>query len=248
MTETRTSEREERPKWPSGEGQFGLFLSDRAIRWIREHGQERECLHRFFARMVEELAANDGKGNRPGWLSMNRKEAMGEIGWHLAKLQVAAKAFEADDAPAGLVLEYAADVANCSLDGSEMWAPEPERPDIQSHTQIGRGEGLRWVGQVDAEGCGVAVLAMLTGEPYEALRDQIDSEQRVYANMVDEWPPPPWSPLHFAQVTQPSNRSHFVAMDDRGRVLDPLREGTFALSDWSKVQNVVGLFNPRWDR
>jgi hypothetical protein len=35
---------------------------------------------------------------------------------------------------------------------------------------------LRWVRQEDAQGCGIAVLAMLTGESYAAVKAEIDSQ------------------------------------------------------------------------
>lgn len=134
--------------------------------------------------------------------------------------------------------------------------------------------GLQWVMQEDAEGCAVATIAMLTGRTYKEVRAQIDGEpwhghngdwsadgvshitvdrlliahgyylQRVYSNMVPEWPPPPWSPIHFAQVVQPSGRNHFVVMRADGVVLDPLHPGEHRLTDWPKVNNVVGLLAP----
>lgn len=100
-----------------------IELTDTAERWWFQHAAERQAVAAFVTLMVNELAANDSKGNRPGWLQMDRKEAMGEIGWHLAKLQVAAKRrSEIDDAglrPSTLadegVREYGADVANQAM-------------------------------------------------------------------------------------------------------------------------------------
>lgn len=127
------------------------------------------------------------------------------------------------------------------------------------------------VAQDDSEGCAVAVIATLTGRTYADVREQIDREpwhghngdwtadgvshitvdrlliahgyylQRVYDNMVREWPPVPWAQIHFAQVVQPSGRNHFVVMLRDGTVLDPMREGEYRLDDWTKVNNVVGL-------
>jgi hypothetical protein len=53
--------------------------------------------------------------------------------------------------------------------------------------------------------------------------------------------PDPFAPLHYAMVRQPSNNYHFVVMLADGRVLDPMREGYFALTDWPDVVQVVGL-------
>lgn len=55
------------------------------------------------------------------------------------------------------------------------------------------------------------------------------------------WPPKPFAPIHYAQVEQPSRNSHFVVVLADGGVLDPLREGCFALTDWPEVNHVVGL-------
>jgi len=131
---------------------------------------------------------------------------------------------------------------------------------------------MRWVQQEDAEGCGLAVLAMLTDKTYAEVKAEIDSQdghghngdwsqhgithitldrylitqgfylQRVYASFgISEWPPDPWAPRHFAQVTPLSGNSHFVVMDAEGVVLDPMREGTYRLGDWTTTQNVVGI-------
>lgn len=111
-----------------------LALTDRAIAWREQRADEWKALGLFVECMIEELAENVVKGGRttqagrPGWLTMNRKQAMAEIGWHLAKLQVAAKDLDArrggssilvegemEEAYAEAVREYAADVANCAL-------------------------------------------------------------------------------------------------------------------------------------
>lgn len=73
-------------------------------------GRYAEVLAPFLAMMDRELHANSGKGDRPGWLSMDRKTALLEIFYHLAKLQKAAK----NDDLAG-VREFSADVANMSM-------------------------------------------------------------------------------------------------------------------------------------
>lgn len=136
-------------------------------------------------------------------------------------------------------------------------------------------EGVVWVRQEDAEGCGLATLAMLTGKSYGEVKADIDAQdghghngdwaargvtrvsldrylithgyylQRRYAHFYEpgDWPPEPWAPVHFASVKQPSGNSHFVVMDTAGRVLDPMREGEYRLTDWPEVQNVVGLLS-----
>lgn len=129
---------------------------------------------------------------------------------------------------------------------------------------------MKWVHQKHANGCGVATLAMILDEPYDDLITEIDEQnghghhgdwdkdgishitldrllfsrgyfiQRHY-NWDDNWPPKPWAPVHYAQVTQSSGNGHFIAMEEDGRVLDPMVKGYRKLSDWDLVSNVVGL-------
>lgn len=73
-------------------------------------GKYSDVLVPFVAMMDAELHANAGKGDRPGWLAMDRKTALLEIYYHVAKLQKAAR----DDEPAR-IREYAADVANMAM-------------------------------------------------------------------------------------------------------------------------------------
>ncbi|MDV7847759.1 hypothetical protein [Pseudomonas aeruginosa] len=73
-------------------------------------GKYDDVLLPFLKRMEHELHANAGKGDRPGWLQMDRKTALLEIYYHLGKLQKATR----DNDPAGIV-EYAADVANMAM-------------------------------------------------------------------------------------------------------------------------------------
>ncbi|USN16385.1 hypothetical protein PLUTO_00690 [Luteibacter phage vB_LflM-Pluto] len=73
-------------------------------------GKYADVLTPFVALMERELHANAGKGDRPGWLQMDRKTVLLEIYYHLSKLQKAMK----DDNPDG-ICEHAADVANMSM-------------------------------------------------------------------------------------------------------------------------------------
>lgn len=67
-------------------------------------------LHPFTTLMRKELHANAGKGDRPGWLQMDRKTALLELYYHLSKLQKAMKDDNADG-----IREYGADVANMAM-------------------------------------------------------------------------------------------------------------------------------------
>lgn len=125
----------------------------------------------------------------------------------------------------------------------------------------------RWVGQEDAEGCALAVLAMLTGEIYADVKAEVDGwsdEPHDWAtsgtshHTLDRYltrrgfwmrrhyatwglPMVPFAPLHYVSVKQSSGRGHFVAMLSNGDVLDPLREGVFALADWPGINQIVGV-------
>ena len=87
-----------------------------------------------FARlMANELHANAGKGDRPGWLQMSAAVAMLEIYHHAAKLQKAVK-----DGGGDAIREHAADVANMAmmlldvcggLDMTEQRQPQVEAVD-----------------------------------------------------------------------------------------------------------------------
>jgi len=64
----------------------------------------------FLSLMRNELHANAGKGDRPGWLVMTPGECLLEIYYHLGKLQKGVK-----DGNSMWIKEYAADVANMSM-------------------------------------------------------------------------------------------------------------------------------------
>lgn len=69
-----------------------------------------EVLLPFLTMMRNELHANAGKGDRPGWLSMTPGECLLEIYYHLGKLQKGVK-----DGNELLITEYSADVANMAM-------------------------------------------------------------------------------------------------------------------------------------
>lgn len=73
-------------------------------------GKYADVLVPFLHLMEAELHANTGKGDRPGWLAMDRKTGLLEIFYHLAKMQ---KAVKDDDQPG--IREYGADVANMAM-------------------------------------------------------------------------------------------------------------------------------------
>ena len=73
-------------------------------------GKYGDVLRPFVIQMERELHANDGKGDRPGWLKMSPEVALLEIYYHLSKLQKAVK-----DGNGPGIQEYAADVANMSM-------------------------------------------------------------------------------------------------------------------------------------
>lgn len=130
--------------------------------------------------------------------------------------------------------------------------------------EVGR---VRWVRQEDAEGCALAILAMLTGRSYGEIKDTVNgwsekgqdwsrsgtSFYTVDRLLVSEgwwmqkrytlWnlPIEPFAELHYASVRQPSGHHHFVVVLADGIVLDPLQEGERRLTDWPDVNYLVGL-------
>jgi hypothetical protein len=132
----------------------------------------------------------------------------------------------------------------------------------------------RHVSQADAEGCGIATLAMIVGDTYEAVKAHVDATELIAQGRQRDWkkegcthytldhylgsrgfyisrryeswglPMEPFAPIHYASVQQPSNRGHFVCVLANGDVLDPIREGVYKLSDWEKVNQLVGVAPP----
>lgn len=125
--------------------------------WLKRHPAEAILLGRFVMLMADELAANDGKGNRPGWMTMDRKTAVAEVHWHAAKLAVAAKVAGSNPGRGASVLmqgrhaeavsetrEFAADVGNCALMLLDvlgllgMQPPPVEPTELAPHIHHGR--------------------------------------------------------------------------------------------------------------
>jgi hypothetical protein len=126
-------------------------------------------------------------------------------------------------------------------------------------------------------GCGIASLAMISGQPYNAVRewlvenwpggtqtpDEWLTTRGIHKGIADyylaahgyvwrtvyggwklpEWPPRPFAPVHLAHVVQPSGNTHYVVMRADGVVLDPMCDEPRALSDWSYVNNVQGVWS-----
>ena len=56
-----------------------------------------------------------------------------------------------------------------------------------------------------------------------------------------EWPPPPFAPVHIAFVNVPNNH-HAVVVTATGDVLDPNSTARTRLTDFSKVDQVIGFW------
>ncbi|ERV83049.1 hypothetical protein Q058_02142 [Pseudomonas aeruginosa BL04] len=154
-------------------------------------GKYDEVLLPFLKSMEHELHANAGKGDRPGWLQMDRKTALLEIYYHLGKLQKATKGNDT----AGIV-EYAADVANMSMmlvdvcgllaaaPGKEVpqawldvqaerrrqitaegWTPEHD--DEHSHGQMARASACYALAGSSAPNDGTAALLVSLAWPWD---------------------------------------------------------------------------------
>lgn len=118
-------------------------------------------------------------------------------------------------------------------------------------------------------GCGIAVLAMLTGDDYDDIeqaaratgwagdaglhRDVInaylhdagfDLHDRVeprHPYDLRPWPPEPFAPLHYALVQSADRKLHAVVVDADGSVRDPGTGTVRSLDVWPRVVRMVGL-------
>lgn len=162
-------------------------------------------------------------------------------------------------------------VQDSTLD--EVRRPKLVVIDVAEGLRVMHREGIKWVRQEHANGCGLAALAMLLGYSYaEALAlvtEHVPDHSRVedwdasgtshylidfmlaksggYVQRrypVWDWPMEPFAPAHYASVRQPSGKSHFVVVRDDGSVLDPMREGVHRLGDWSEVNQITGVVWP----
>lgn len=133
------------------------------------------------------------------------------------------------------------------------------------------------VRQLDAHGCIVASLAMVSGRTYDQVRtdfpdlddrDGLDfrhTEDWLFKNGYawqvvykyhppgnserDPWPIAPWAEVHMCEVTMPSGNSHSVVMLADGTVLDPLTDQPTRLSDYERVGHIRAIYpvTPRKD-
>lgn len=127
------------------------------------------------------------------------------------------------------------------------------------------------IAQEHPDGCGIATLAMLLDVPYgealallrvpygqnavvdvamdAALVERGFAVQRRYrydpltGAPRPHWPPPAWAPAHYALVRVAAGY-HAVAVDARGRVLDPWKAERASLThpDYLAVDQVVGVW------
>lgn len=124
---------------------------------------------------------------------------------------------------------------------------------------------MQLIRQQQPNHCGVAVLAMITNLPYyevvaklgTALRETGVNEmymrqflwdmgysiRQMYKtdliknfSMRNSWPHAPFANSHAVFVTP----HHWVAMDSRGIVYDPWKDGQHSLSDYS-VYSIIGV-------
>ncbi len=121
---------------------------------------------------------------------------------------------------------------------------------------------MKWVHQEDAQGCGIACLAMVTGVSYGQVREEFApgwedngfttfeldtflaehgyATSRKYKCITHQrrdretWPPEAWGDVHIACVG-----THFVVWLRDGTVLDPATPDARRLSDYSTVGSVA---------
>lgn len=118
-----------------------------------------------------------------------------------------------------------------------------------------------WVGQEDSFGCGIACVAMITGQGYADVKAALpDPEYLVKTGMpfrhlsdlgyvVDNprheattWPPEPFAELHLCEVhVGDAPHGHMVVMLGDGSVLDPLTTDGRRLTDYEAVYIVAAV-------
>lgn len=128
---------------------------------------------------------------------------------------------------------------------------------------------IRLVTQEDANGCGIACIAMVRGVTYAeakrlfherywgdysfhndgmaavlldaVLADAGFAVQRLYRNVNDPQWHRPFAPVHICRVTS-AVHDHFVVMTEDGTVLDPSQYPPRRLSDYPLIRDVAGLY------
>lgn len=125
---------------------------------------------------------------------------------------------------------------------------------------------VRYIKQRSDWDCGVAVLAMASGLPYEQIIEDFAGKgiegtgiegslfdwwfrkrglaiQCVTEAIEPMWPAEPWAPVHIAYV-QATRGSHVCVMDHLGRVFDPfdIRRRTLTHKDYRSVRGVIGIW------
>jgi hypothetical protein len=121
--------------------------------------------------------------------------------------------------------------------------------------------------QEDAYGCGLACIAMVTGQTYQAvladftyrdhgitdwsLRDYLGDKGyatiwkhpcRMSTNtMRENWPPALWADVHIAQVYLPAG-GHFIVVLRDGTVLDPATTQPRRWEDYPNVGNIGAIY------
>jgi hypothetical protein len=131
------------------------------------------------------------------------------------------------------------------------------------------GQTVKYIPQEDIHGCGIAVLAMLTGKSYQDVRAEFQpryiekgmTEWSMNAYLAehgyavahkyphympqlkhrDVWPPEPFAPMHYCCMLTPNNTHHYVVMLADGSIVDPATSKTQAYKDYTSVQNVAGV-------
>ena len=124
---------------------------------------------------------------------------------------------------------------------------------------------VKWVGQEDAEGCGLACLAMAMGQTYQEAKSHfgVDFAQAkrsaewdaliarefkmdritMISKPQEPWPCPPFADLHVCEVLVREDlpHAHMVVMLADGMVLDPLTPEPKHLDAYATVFFITGL-------
>lgn len=108
--------------WNRGDDDAHRLVDSFVKKMLKSVPEEKRA--EFASLMKTELDENFFKGDREAWINMSEAEALGEIRYHVEKLENSVEMDEGEDK----IKEHAVDVANCAmifLDVMGYIEPEP---------------------------------------------------------------------------------------------------------------------------
>lgn len=137
----------------------------RVEHWLATRPDEVRVLGAFVEHMQRELAANSGKGDRPGWMRDTPRDLLAEIQHHYVKLHAVVVEVDREEkgqtsrpvpwgatmATRELVAEFAADVANMAMMLADRCGALSVEHDVRPSRLVTRGKLACWLGIAEHE-------------------------------------------------------------------------------------------------